>query len=99
MRLESFRITNFRSVSDSGWVNVSQITSILGRNESGKSNLLRGLPPVVPVLLAGGQTEGDRQQCSDIFAVTDGGAIPQRNRRPRWQAVQGALLVTQVAQG
>ena len=48
MRLESFRITNFRSVSDSGWVSVSQITAILGRNESGKSNLLRGLRSLNP---------------------------------------------------
>ncbi len=48
MRLESFRITNFRSVSDSGWVNVLQITAILGRNESGKSNLLRRLRSLNP---------------------------------------------------
>ena len=37
MRLESFKVTNFRSITDSGWVDVSQITAILGRNESGKS--------------------------------------------------------------
>ena len=43
MRLQSFSVTNFRSITDSGRVDVSQITAILGRNESGKSNLLRGL--------------------------------------------------------
>ena len=48
MQLESFRVTNFRSINDSGWVNVSQITAILGRNESGKSNLLRGLRSLNP---------------------------------------------------
>lgn len=48
MRLESFKVTNFRSITDSGWVDVSQITAILGRNESGKSNLLRGLRSLNP---------------------------------------------------
>lgn len=49
MRLESFRITNFRSISDSGQISVSQITALLGRNESGKSNLLRALYSLNPV--------------------------------------------------
>jgi predicted ATP-dependent endonuclease of OLD family len=43
MRLESFRVKNFRSVVDSGPIDVSDLTALLGRNESGKSNLLRGL--------------------------------------------------------
>lgn len=43
MRLETFRIKNFRSVIDSGLVDVADLTALLGRNESGKSNLLRGL--------------------------------------------------------
>lgn len=48
MRLESFKVTNFRSINDSGSVDVSQITAILGRNESGKSNLLRALHSLNP---------------------------------------------------
>lgn len=48
MRLESFNVTNFRSINDSGLVDVSQITAILGRNESGKSNLLRALHSLNP---------------------------------------------------
>jgi predicted ATP-dependent endonuclease of OLD family len=43
MRLEQFRVKNFRSVIDSGVIDVSDLTALLGRNESGKSNLLRGL--------------------------------------------------------
>jgi len=35
IRLESFKVTNFRSITDSGRVDVSQITAILSRNESG----------------------------------------------------------------
>jgi AAA15 family ATPase/GTPase len=48
MELESFRIQNFRSISDSGDVELSHITALLGRNESGKSNLLLGLRTLNP---------------------------------------------------
>lgn len=48
MRLESFRVWNYRSINDSGDINVSRITALLGRNESGKSNLLRALHSLNP---------------------------------------------------
>ena len=48
MRLASFRITNFRSINDSGSIDTSQITAMLGRNDSGKSNLLRALHSLNP---------------------------------------------------
>lgn len=48
MKLKSFRITNFRSINDSGDIDASRITALLGRNESGKSNLLRGLHTLNP---------------------------------------------------
>lgn len=40
LKLRKFRVTNFRSVKDSGWVEVDDTTSLIGINESGKSNLL-----------------------------------------------------------
>jgi len=40
MRLESFRVTDFRSVEDSGWIDVSDVSALIGTNESGKTNLL-----------------------------------------------------------
>jgi predicted ATP-dependent endonuclease of OLD family len=49
MQLISFRIFNFRSIDDSGDIEVSRITALLGRNESGKSNLLLGLRTLNPV--------------------------------------------------
>jgi predicted ATPase len=49
MRLESFRVRNYRSVNDSGEVTASRITALLGRNESGKSNLLRALHSLNPI--------------------------------------------------
>ena len=43
MKLTAFRITDYRSINDSGPVAVGKITSLVGRNESGKSNLLLAL--------------------------------------------------------
>ncbi len=48
MELVSFRIRNFRSITDSGDVELSHVTALLGRNESGKSNLLLGLRTLNP---------------------------------------------------
>ena len=48
MELKSFRIRNFRSINDSGEIDVSRITALLGRNESGKSNILRVLHSLNP---------------------------------------------------
>ena len=40
MKLTGFRVTSFRSVEDSGWIDVDEVTALIGTNESGKSNLL-----------------------------------------------------------
>jgi hypothetical protein len=40
MNLVRFRVTGFRSVEDSGWVDVDDVTALIGTNESGKTNLL-----------------------------------------------------------
>ena len=43
MKLKRFRVTNFKSVHDSGWISCDEITTLVGVNESGKSNLLLAL--------------------------------------------------------
>ena len=40
MELQQFRVTNFRSVRDSGWIKAEEVTALIGVNESGKTNLL-----------------------------------------------------------
>jgi len=40
MMLARFRVTTFRSVEDSEWIDVDDVTALIGTNESGKSNLL-----------------------------------------------------------
>ncbi|MGK5034685.1 AAA family ATPase [Janthinobacterium sp. LB3P118] len=49
MRLLSFRVRNYRSINDSGEISAARITALLGRNESGKSNLLRALHSLNPI--------------------------------------------------
>jgi predicted ATP-dependent endonuclease of OLD family len=48
MKLVCFRITNYRSINDSGIVEINKRTVLVGRNESGKTNLLLALNSVNP---------------------------------------------------
>lgn len=43
MILKAFRIQMYKSVLDSDWIDVPQLTVIVGKNESGKTTLLRAL--------------------------------------------------------
>ncbi len=43
MKLERFEITNFRSVIDSGEINAEDLMVFVGKNQSGKSSILKGL--------------------------------------------------------
>jgi hypothetical protein len=59
MRLLRYRVTNFRSVIDSGWIGIDDVTALIGVNESGKSNLLLPLWKLKPA------REGDIRPTSD----------------------------------
>lgn len=43
MQLKAFRVLFYRSILDSDWVNVDDITVAVGKNESGKTALLKAL--------------------------------------------------------
>ncbi|WP_082814691.1 AAA family ATPase [Collimonas fungivorans] len=43
MKLAAFRVQNYRSIIDSGWVSIDDIAVIVGKNESGKTSLLKAL--------------------------------------------------------
>lgn len=43
MKLLRYKVSNFRSVKDSGWINCDDVTTLVGINEAGKSNLLLAL--------------------------------------------------------
>lgn len=59
MQLLKYRVTNFRSVKDSGWIATDRVTALIGENESGKSNLLLPLWKLNPA------REGELQPTSD----------------------------------
>ncbi len=40
MKLVAFRVTTYRSVEDSDWIDADDVTAMIGTNESGKTNLL-----------------------------------------------------------
>ncbi|PDT66401.1 OLD family endonuclease [Bradyrhizobium ottawaense] len=40
MKLIRFKVSDYRSVKDSGWIDVERVTALIGVNESGKTNLL-----------------------------------------------------------
>ena len=43
MKLKRFRVYNFRNVTDSGWVEMADILTLVGKNESGKTSILKAL--------------------------------------------------------
>ncbi len=48
MRMRKFRIQNYKKIQDTGWIKCGDITTFVGKNESGKSALFRGLSKINP---------------------------------------------------
>ncbi|QEI05528.1 AAA family ATPase [Pigmentiphaga aceris] len=59
MKLIKYRVTNFRSVRDSGYIDAGDVAALIGVNESGKTNLLLPLWKLNPA------REGEIQPTSD----------------------------------
>lgn len=49
MKLIRARVTNYRAIDDSGWVRINDVTSMVGKNESGKTAFLQALRRLNPV--------------------------------------------------
>lgn len=57
-KIKKFRVTKFRSIIDSGWIETDSLTCLVGTNEAGKTNLLVALwklnpandEPVTPLI-------------------------------------------------
>lgn len=43
LRATRFRVQNFKSIDDSGWIPLDKVTAFVGRNESGKISLMKAL--------------------------------------------------------
>ena len=48
MQLTYFKVTKYRNVWESGWIDVGSITAFVGQNEAGKSNLFEALYRINP---------------------------------------------------
>src|SRR5947208_15285782 len=48
MKLRSFRVQNYRCIDDSGEAPVEHIKALAGKNESGKTTILKALPKFNP---------------------------------------------------
>ena len=48
MELINFRVSMYKGILDSGWVNVNNLTVLVGKNESGKTSLLKALHKLNP---------------------------------------------------
>lgn len=74
MNLTGYRIQMYRSILDSGWIDVTPLTVIVGKNESGKTSLLKALHKFnpfqpEPYLMAQEWPRGHRKERSDTQVV------------------------------
>ncbi len=54
LKLTRARVTDYRSIDDSGWVDIDDVTCLMGKNESGKTAFLAALKKLNPVEGASG---------------------------------------------
>ncbi len=74
MKLKRVRVTNFKSVLDSDWFTVGDLTCLVGKNESGKTALLEALERLNSVRPERGQfreTEYPRMNWSEYEESSD----------------------------
>ena len=49
MKLTKFRVKNYKTIEDTGWIDNDQIGCLVGVNESGKTNIITALLKLNPV--------------------------------------------------
>ncbi len=74
MKLKAFRVEMYKGVLDSGWIEVENLTVLVGKNESGKTTLLRALHKLNPFepdpyVIAREWPRGHRRERSDAQVV------------------------------
>ncbi|MEQ1735469.1 MAG: AAA family ATPase, partial [Rhodoglobus sp.] len=74
MQLKAFRVQMYKGVLDSGWIATETLTSLVGKNEAGKTTLLRALHKLKPFnddpyVMAREWPRGHRRERSDTQVV------------------------------
>lgn len=49
MKLTGARVTNYKSIDDSGWVRIDDVTCLVGKNEAGKTAFVQALEKIKPI--------------------------------------------------
>ena len=83
MQLTHFKVTNYRNVLDSGWIEVNSITAFVGQNEAGKSNLFEALYRIHPF------APDEAYNIDEDWPVDDWG-----NKNPAAQVCQAKFALT-----
>ena len=78
MKAVRFRVQNFRNIEDSGWIELDKVTAFVGRNESGKTALLKALHKFNPATqeLYDAQREFPRDLYTREYDESRGGDWP-----------------------
>ena len=50
LKVTQFRVLNYRNIDDSGWIPLERVTAFVGRNEAGKTALLKALHKFNPAI-------------------------------------------------
>ena len=89
LKILEFRVQNFRNIDDSGWIPLERVTAFVGRNESGKTALLKALHKFNQERIEAAQricaSCPVKRQClenattSDLHWSVRGGLVPKRH--------------------
>jgi len=73
VKLEAFRVQNYKRIEDTGWITCRDLTVLVGKNEAGKSAVLKGLSKIKPSDEEGydGLREFPRNRYTTEFASQD----------------------------
>src|SRR3989442_310658 len=109
LRLRSFRVTNYRSVEDSGEVTVEDFRTLVGKNESGKTSILKALHKFNPAAPEpfNGLREFPRRKFHEFdendtvvqirFSLSDEELDYLHEIDPRFQEIQGVTVTKSYA--
>jgi len=70
MKLLKFKVTDFRAVIDTGWIDCQDVTAFVGENESGKTTLFMALLKLMPKIREPGAATSLRSNLGSLSAIT-----------------------------
>ncbi len=104
MKLASFSVTNFRSITSAYKITISDKIVLIGKNNEGKSNLLKALNIAMTILdyysETGGPAQYSRKQRSRNLRIADENVywwerdFPISKRKPKSTSGQSILRIT-----